>query len=365
MDVVASHVCSQLTEMERVKPGDFWCGRPVYLLDGTSLSMPDTKLNQGKYPQPSGQKKGCGFPVMRMVASFSLTTGGLLSHREGALNVHERILWHEMWGDYKQGDIVLADCGFCAFADYALLRQRGVDCVMALHQAREEKTVIKELNKNDRLVQWQKPKKRMAWITQEQWDTLPKEMTVRHINITVAIPGYRTKNLVIATTLLDEKKYPTQALADLYLQRWLVELFFRDIKTTMRMDILRCKTPEMVKKELALFIIAYNLIRILIWEAVLKNGGNPLRISVAGTIAIIRQWAPLLTMIEEQDQKLKLIQGMMQLIAAEILPNRRHRAGQPRAIKRRMKNYQLLSKPRGEFTETANRHKYKKNLATS
>ncbi len=360
LDAVDHRVRNELKMKELVKPRHLWCGRQVKVVDGTSTSMPDTDENQKKYPQPSGQKKGCGFPVMRLVASFCLMTGILLSYRKGALNVHERILWHEMWDDYEKGDVVLADCGFCSFADYWLLKQRGVDCVMRLHQARKEKKIIKRFNKNDRLVQWKKPKKRPKWITPEQWKDMPEEMTVRHVNVNVDVPGFRTKNFVLATTLLDEKKYPRQALADLYRQRWMVELFFRDIKTTMRMDVLRCKTPNMVHKELTLFVIAYNLIRILIWEAVLKKGGDPFRISVAGTIAIIRQWAPILANIEEQDERARLTQMMMEFIAAEILPERENRKRQPRALKRRMKSFQLLTKPREEFMEIEHRHKYKK-----
>jgi hypothetical protein len=322
--------------------------------------MPDTESNQTMYPQPSGQKKGCGFPVMRLVVSFCLTTGILLSYRKDSLKVHERILWHKMWEDYETGDVVLADCGFCGFADYFLLSQRGVDCVMRLHQARKEKKIIKRFNKNDRLVQWEKPKKAPKWVTPEEWIEIPKEITVRHTNVIVDIAGFRSKNFVIATTLLDEKKYPREALTTLYLRRWKVELFIRDIKITMRMDILRCKTTDMVHKELTLFIIAYNLIRMLIWEAVLKKEIDPFSISIAGTIAIISQWAPILATIKEDDLRTTLIEKMMELIAAEILPDRDGRARQPRVMKRRPKSFQYMTQPRSEMMEIEHRHKYKK-----
>lgn len=366
LKTVDHQVRNQLSENGQIVSQHLWHGRPVKVVDGTSVSMPDTPQNQELYPQPSGQKKGCGFPVMRLVVSFCLSTGILLSCRKGALKIHERRLWHQMWDDYQAGDVVLADCGFCSFADYWLLAQRGVDCVMRLHQARKEKKIIKRFNKNDRLVQWKK-NKQPNWITPKQWQDFPEDMTVRHVNVTVDIPGYRTKNFVLATTLLDEKKYPPKALAALYLRRWKVELFIRDIKTTMRMDILRCKTPNMVHKELTLFIIAYNLIRILIWEAVFKKNIDPFRISVAGTIAIIRQWAPILAQIEDESQRASLTKLMMGFIAAEIVPERLHRERQARALKRRMKNYQLMTKPRNEFKEIEHRHKYrkKKNIGSS
>lgn len=335
------------------------------MVDGTSVSMPDTNANQEAYPQPSGQKEGCGFPVMRLVVSFCLASGMLLSCRKGDLNVHERTLWHQMWHEYDEGDVVLADCGFCSYADYHLLSQRGVDCLMRIHQARKEKKIIKRFNKNDRLVEWQKAKNRPKWITKEQWEQIPEQMTVRHVNVNIDIPGFRTKNFVLATTLRKEKKYPPQALAALYLRRWKVELFIRHIKTTMRMDILRCKTPTMVHKELTLFLIAYNLIRILIWEAVLEKEIDPFRISVAGTSAIIRQWAPILAYIQDQELRARLAKQMMELIAAELIPKRLNRKRQPRVLKRRMKNFQLLTKPRNEFMEIEHRHKYRKDLVSS
>lgn len=365
METVDHQVRNELKTKGSIAPGHLWSGRSVKVADGTSVSMPDTPKNQELYPQPKGQKKGCGFPVMRLVVSFCLTTGILLSCRKGALNVHERTLWRQMWNDYEEGDVVLADCGFCSYADYWLLAQRGVDSVMRLHQMRKEKKIIKRFNKNDRLVQWEKNKKPPKWITREKWKDIPEAMTVRHVTVNVDIPGFRTKNFVLATTLMDEKKYPREALAALYLRRWKVEIFIRDIKTTMRMDILRCKTPNMVHKELTLFIIAYNLIRILIWEAVLKKDVDPFRISVAGTIAIIRQWAPKLANTEEESERERLIKLMMEFIASEIVPERVYRERQARALKRRMKSYQLLTKPRNEFREIEHRHKYRKNVASS
>jgi len=347
-----------------------WHGRPVKVVDGTSVSMPDTKENQELYPQPESQKKGCGFPVMRIVISFCLTTGVILSCRKGNLNLHERRLWHEMWNDYQSGDVILADCGFCSFADYALLSQKGIDCVMRLHQARKEKEIIKRFNKNDYLVQWDKGQKPPNWITPEEWQKLPNQMLVRHVRVHVDIPGFRTKNLIVATTLVDAKKYPTEDIAELYRRRWVAEIFIRDIKITMGMDILRCKTPQMVHKELTLFIIAYNLIRGLIWEAALEKDVDPYRISLAGSIVTIRQWVVMLAILEmhgiQENIEISetitfLIQRMLAFIAADLLPKRSEIKVEPRALKRRPKNYQLMTKPRREFKEIPHRHKYRAN----
>ena len=292
---------------------------------------------------------------------FSLLTGLMLSYRKSHLGVHERILWHQMWDDYRAGDVVLGDRGFCSLADYWMLLQRGVDCVMRLHQVRKEKRVIQRFNSNDCLVQWQKSKRAPKWLTQEQWKHVPDCMTVRQVKVNINIAGFRTRTIILATTLLDNKKYPPQALADLYRRRWMAELFLKDIKTTMRMDVVHGKTPEMVHKELTIFIIAYNLIRSVIWNAALKKDIDPYRISFASALATIRQWTPLLPTIKKQKEKNQFIDAMFEVIASGIIPIRKKTRREPRAIKRRPKNFQLLTKPRHQFQEIPHRHQYKKN----
>ena len=325
--------------------------------------MWDSEDNQKLYPQPSGQKEGCGFPVMRLASSFCLSTGLLLDHRKDSLDVSERALWRQMWGNYEDGDVVLADCGFCSLTDYWMLSERGVDCVMKLHQRREEKKIIKKFNKNDYLVLWEKGSYSQApdWITREQWEQIPQAITVRHVKVTVDIPGHRTRKFTIATTLLDNEKYPPQALADLYRRRWMAELYLRDLKTTMHMDVLRCKTTDMVHKEITIFFIAYNLIRSLIWRVALSKGGDPYRISFTGTIATLRQWLPILANIGEDKEKRRFIEALSQVIADDIVRIRKIPKQEPRAIKRRMKNYPLLTKPRDQYIEIPHRKKYRKD----
>jgi len=345
-----------------------WCGRNVKVTDGSSLSMPDTEENQKIYPQPTSQKKGCGFPVMRIVATFSLNSGAILDCRNASLDVHERTLWREGWDVYEENDIALADCGYCSYADYHLLKEKNVDCVMRLHQRRKEKEIIQKFNKNDYLVLWQKFKKseRPNWMTEQQWQQLPDEMTVRYVKVSVDIPGIRSKKFVVATTLLDTKKYPAEAIALLYWRRWRCELFLKDIKITMQMKVLRAKTPEMVQKEFTIFIIAYNLIRSIMWEAAIENEVAPDRISFNGAITVILQWAQMLCMIETVDEKKRNLKILKKIIATCIIPIRKKRRREPRAIKRRQNaSYQLLTKPRSEFEEIPHRHKYRKNLALS
>ena len=337
-------------------------GRPVRVVDGSSCSMPDTGENQTAYPQPGRQKPGCGFPVMRFVAVFSLATGAVLGTAQGALTVHERILWRQLWDVLKRGDIALADRGFGSYADYYLLLQRGVDSVMRLHQRRSKGVKKrKRLGKGDWLVQWMKTAIRPKWMTPEQWRPLPQTLLVRHVKVNVRIKGFRTKTIIVATTLCDAKAYPPQALADLYRQRWMAELFLRDIKITMRMDVLRCKTPALIQKEFAMHLIAYNLVRALMLQAATRYGKNGFELSLAGALATIRQWAPSIAACPN-NQRQAIFHDFLRCIADDGVPKRPNRL-EPRARKRRPKNYQLLNNPRSEFHEIQHRNRYAKALS--
>jgi len=337
-------------------------GRRVRIADGSSLSMPDTPQNQQLFPQPKRQKPGCGFPVMRVAALFSMDTGAILRVAWDALRVHERTLLHRLWDELKKGDILVADRGFCGFADFWLLLQRGVDCIMRNHQRRTKGVrFLKKLRKGDLLVAWRKSPICPDWLPRETWKKMPDEMTIRQIHIHVNVPGFRTKKIVLATTLLDPKLYPKARFAELYRRRWLAELFLRDIKTSMGMDILKCKSPEMVVKELLMYLIAYNLIRSIMLEAAQTHGGEPLRISFKRTADGLRQWTPVIRGARGADRN-RLIEALLACVAKLIIPHRPDRA-EPRAIKRRKKNYQLLNKPRTEFREIAHRNKYAAGLS--
>jgi hypothetical protein len=339
-------------------------GRRVRIVDGTGLSMPDTPANQKRFPQSKKQKRGCGFPIMRLVAIFSLATGAIARTAFGSLAVHERTLFHQLWDEFTTGDIVVADRGFCGYADFWVLLQRGVDCLMRNHQRRSSgQKILKRLGKGDYLVTWFKTKVRPDWMGREEWLKMPGEMTVRQIDVTVEIEGFRTKNIVLVTTLLDRRLFPKASFAELYRRRWYAELFLRDIKTSMGMDVLKCKSPEMVIKELAMYLIAYNLIRTLMIEAAEKHGGDPLRISFKRTADALRQWSPLIHAARSDREKTeRLTRSLLYYIARLTVPNRPDRT-EPRAIKRRKKNYQLLNKPRQVFKEIAHRNKYQAGLS--
>lgn len=344
----------------------FLKGRRVVVADGTGVSMPDTPANQTEWPQQSQQKEGCGFPTARICACFSLATGGLLSFEIGSKKSVELPLFRKQWEVFEEGDIFLGDKGFCSYYDMANLKGRGVDSVITLARrppvrAAEAHAVLGE---NDLLVSWKKPvwNKRLAY-SREQWEALPSILRVRQIHVTVSVPGWRTESFYIVTTLLDADQYPATDLADLYLQRWNVELFFRHIKTTMGMDVLKCKSPEMVHKEIIMHFIAYNSIRMLMYEAAEERGVDVSRLSFKGALQALRQWEPHLnhTKISKRERR-RIISRLYDAISENEVPLRPGRS-EPRCIKRRPKPYQLLTTARHLMKETLHRSKYRANKA--
>ena len=247
-----------------------WCGRRVRVVDGTTCSMPDTAPNQRAYPQPSGQKAGCGFPMLKVVGLFSLASGALLRAVHGPVRLSEVPLFRQLWGHLSPGEVVLADRGFCSFGCLAALQQLGIDSVMRLHQARRLNWRRgRRLGKADRLVAWTKPRRRPRLLSAEEFAALPATLQVRQVRLQARLKGFRTRTLVVVTTLVDPVAYPPEALAALYLQRWGVELHFRELKTLMRLDVLRCRSPQMIRKELLMHFIAYYLVRAVMLQAAL------------------------------------------------------------------------------------------------
>jgi len=337
-----------------------WHGRRVKVVDGSGLSMPDTPENQNSWPQPKKSKPGCGSPVMRVAALFSLATGAMTGLASGALAVHERTLYRKLWRLLKKDDVLLGDRGFCAFADFYLLSQKGVDCVMRKNGRRKNSRVIRRLGKNDQIVEWNKSGVCPKWLALKTWLGLPESIAVREVKVNVQNPGFRTQTIFVATTLLDPREYTAPDLAGLYLRRWNIELFFRDIKTTMGMDVLRCLTPNMVENELWMYVIAYNLVRAVMTEAALESGLPCDRISFKGTLSTLRQWAPPMAIPGLAREDLTALYSLMlTYIPRDKLPHRPGR-NEPRARKRRPKAYQLLNKPRAKFREIMHRNRYKK-----
>jgi len=343
--------------------GERWQGFCVKVIDGTGVSAPDTPENQRRYPQPAGQKPGCGFPFLKLVGVFSLASGALLDYAKGNQHQHELGLLQKLLATFRAGDLVLADRGFSSYALMALLWQRKVLCLFRLHHARNSDfRQGQRLGKHDRLLVWTKPDnwQRPRFIPQYLWQRLPKTLTVRMVRFALQRPGYRTKSVTMITTLLDPERYPPAELAQLYARRWRIELWFRDIKTSMGMETLRCQSPAMLHKELERFFIAYNFIRCLMAEAAQTYHVELQRLSFKGTVDTLRQFSTAIAQARSRKQKDQLFGRLLELIATDQVPERPGRR-EPRAVKRRPKPYQKLNRPRHQMVEMQHRSKYRKN----
>src|ERR1700751_3668724 len=221
-----------------------WQGRVVKIADGTTLSMPDTAANQKRWPQPNSQKPGCGFPMVRLVGLFSLASGALLQTVTDTFFSNENNLFERLFKFLDPGDVVLTDRNFCSYGNISALLSQKVDVVMRMHQSRPaDFRKGKALGKNHRLITWLKPVKKPRAMSQQDFDALPSQINLRMLRLHISAPGFRTRTIVLVSTLLEPKLYPCEALAELYRRRWAIELFFRDIKTTMNMEFLRCQSP--------------------------------------------------------------------------------------------------------------------------
>jgi hypothetical protein len=344
------------------RAAQLWYGLRPKVIDGTTVSLPDTQKNQRAYPQSRSQKPGCGFPLMRLVGVFSLATGVLLDYAKGNKHQHElRLLW-KLLDPFKPGDLAVADRGFCSYVLLALLGQRGVASLFRLHPQRPaDSRKGKRLGKNDRLFTWLKPLQKPRWLPQSWWEKIPAELTVRVLRFKRCCRGYRPESVTLVTTLLDPQKYPAQDLAQLYARRWKIELWFRDLKTSMGMEVLRCKSPQLVHKELEMFLIAYNAIRCLIAEAGAINDVPLERMSFKGAVDSMHEFCVAIAQARSKRKQNQLIARLLEVIALDQVPDRPDRI-EPRAVKRRPKPYQLLNRPRHAMKEIPHRSKYRKHL---
>lgn len=355
-DILPRLRCAAAAQAEKAR--QLWHGFRVKVVDGTTTSLPDTPKNQRAYPQPGSQKPGCGFPLLKLVGVFSLSTGALLDYARGDKHQHELALLRRLMHLFKAGDLVLADRGFSTYTLLAMLLVRGVHCLFRLHQARPtDLRKGKRLGKKDRLFTWDKPLLRPRYLPKAIWKSISKQLSVRVLRFSLHVPGFRVRSVTLVTTLLDPEKYPAEDLARLYAERWRVELWFRDIKTSMGMEVLRCKSPKMVHKELEMFFIAYNLIRCLMAEASLQYDVGMGWLSFKGTVDSVRQFAAAIAQALSGKRQKQLLDKLREVIARDRLPERFGRY-EPRAVKRRPKPYPLLNRPRNHFKEIPHRNRY-------
>jgi IS4 transposase len=330
-----------------------WKRRRVLVYDGSTVSMPDTTENQQAYPQPPQQTAGVGFPLARIAAFFSLSCGAVIDLdicRYAGKGNSELGMLRKLWDVLRPGDVMLADRYMCAWHDIFLLKQRGVDSVTRLSvNRRADFRRGQRLGKGDHIVQWPKP----GIIRSIDWPTLkslPEFLTVRETHVQVAQPGFRSRTIIVVTTLLDATDITATDLAEIYRARWNCELDLRSLKQTMQMDILRCKTPELVRKELWTHVLAYNLIRTIIAQAASTHHVEPRCISFKGTIQALEAFQPLIAIQGEHDasHRRSIYQHLIDAIATHRVADRPDRF-EPRQRKRRQKKYDRMMKPRHEL----------------
>lgn len=326
----------------------FWQGRRVRVVDGSTLTMPDTAANRAEYSQAPRQEPGCGFPILRFVVVFCLATGTALELAMGPYRgkkTGENSLFRTISAILQAGDVLLADRYFAGWFDIALLAARGIDVVVRKHQLRAtDFRRGQRLGPDDHLVVWPKPQ-RKPWMTRKMYATLPSTLVLREVRARVTTPGFRPKELLVVTTLTNAVADTRLALGDLYRRRWDAELNLRSLKTVMQMDHLRCKKPHRVRNELRMHLVAYNLMREMTAEAARAARTLPCRISFKGTLQTVNQFLPmLLTQITTPNW----INALLRSISVHGVGHRPNRY-EPRVRKRRPKSYPLMTKPRAAY----------------
>ncbi len=327
-----------------------WRGHRTWLVDGSAFSMPDTPELQKRFGQPGAQAPGCGFPVAKIVALFHAGTGMLMDLVATPLRSHDMASVAAVHPSLKPGDVVVADRAFCSFAHLSMLVRGEIHAVFRIHQrqivdftphrpdtradddspktGRPRSRWLRSLGVLDHVVEYFKPARCPEWMTAEEFASLPETLIARELRYQVGRPGYRTRTVTLVTTLLDAALYPLEAVAELYGTRWRVELNLRHLKTTMKMDVLKSKTVEGVLKELTVYAIVYNLVRIVMMEASRRQGVDVERISFVDALRWLVEAKP-------GESLAKLV----------VNPDRPGRY-EPRVRKRRPKQYPLMNKPR-------------------
>lgn len=335
-------------------------GRPVKVVDGTTVRLADTPPNQDRYPQRPEQQSGCGFPLMKLLALFSLSGGAILAVIFDGNRGHDLPLFRRLWEILKTGDVVLGDRLFGDYATLADLPRQGVDVLARLNANRKaDFRRGKRLGRNDGLFAWTKSPQCPPYLSPAQWEKTPAQITVRIIRFHVSSKGSRSRRVMLVTTLLDPGLYPLEELAALYARRWRLELCFRDIKTMMGMEHLRCQTPDMAEKEALAYLVAHNLVRCVIAAAVARHHVELERISFKGTVDALRQYGAAMAQARGRKQRQTLWDDLLLNLARDLVPRRPHRR-EPRAVKRRPKPFPYLTLPRDQFIDRVTYSRWKR-----
>jgi hypothetical protein len=336
-------------DIEDQSPDDWlWLGHRVVTADGTTITMSDTPENQSEYPQQRGQAVGCGFPIMRVVVLFALSTGVVLETAMGKYRgklTAEVSLFREVDEIIEKDDVFLGDRAYSSWFDMARLMARGAHVVVRKHQLRKSdfRTGVRHA-KDDHSIQMAKPT-RPDWMSPQEYEAYPDFVIIRETKIRVENKGFRTREIIVHTSLLNDCDYSKDDIAALFRRRWQAELNLRSLKTIMQMDHLRCKKPHRVRNELRAHMLGYNLIRQVMRDAAISANVQPWQLSFKGTLSTIVEMLPTLNAISNADE---LCDVLFQSCQRHIVGNRQDRY-EPRVLKRRAKGYKLMQKPRHEY----------------
>jgi hypothetical protein len=335
--------------------------RPVKVVDGSSLTLlADTKKNRAAYPPIQCQPDQPSFPMMRFVVLFSLLSGSILAAAQGSLAVSELSLLAQLTDHLAKGDILIGDRGFGCYPVIAWLQSTlGVDFIGRTTRRIDGRCRLQRLGRNDWLIQWKKGVKASPWMTLLQWQGLPATLTLRAVKGSLYQKGFRVRQVTVITTLLDSKEYPAQQILYAYLRRWRLEMCLNDLKTTLRMESLRSRSPQMAQKELFTRLIAHNLVRCTMAQAAAEHTVPLDRISFKGSLDAVRQFSHAMAQAKSKKKRQQLWEELLRTLAADLVPERPGRR-EPRAVKRKKNKYPRLVGPRREFRDHLKRNDRRK-----
>jgi hypothetical protein len=334
---------------------DFLQGRPVKVVDGSTLTLPDTPANRTAYPICKNSQSHAAFPMMRLVVVFCLASGAILTVLSGDLRLSELRLFHQWMSQLAPKDIVLGDRGFGNFVIVSLLQGLGIDFIGRSRRRVDGRRRRQRLGSNDWLVQWPRSVNPSALLSPQAWAALPTERTVRIVRGSLYRPGFRLRQLTLVTTLLEANLYPAQEILRAYARRWRLEMCLDDLKTTLGMEMLRCKSPALVEKELWMYLLAHNLIRWVMAQAARTYTVALEPISFKGTVDALRQFSQAMAQARSKRKRRRLWEELLRTIAADLVPQRPDRR-EPRAVKRKKNKYPRLNVPRSKFRDRLKRH---------
>ncbi len=349
----------------RVRQEDLWHGFTLKAIDGSSVKLMDTLENQEAYPQPSTQKKGCGFPVMSVSGLLNLSHGGWGAFHTGPLTTHDLVSGAELLGHIGEGDLLLADRAYCSYGFIASVLAKGGHAVMRLHGQREAALDWRKgrrISPHERLITWKRPAFSASpkKLSREEWEAMPQRLELRLIELAYEDRNGRRRDLIVVTTLVDPKQYDGMELFHLYARRWEIELKLRDVKTTLGFEMMPVRTPAMAGKTLMMIQIACNLLRTLMQRAAETTGAATGAMSFMASIHTVASMHESFRAFARQPAKRSSHRNfLIALLAAKPIDHRPHRS-EPRALKRRPKPFALLTEHRSKFAEIPHRNTYRK-----